>query len=403
MKDYVYLNPDVRLTQPQYKIANKDIPDVYNEIVYKMDNGNYVTEKEKIVLANNEYQFIDRYVVLHNKGDIKKELDGRIGTFDITTVNNSIWSNEETNEGIYNTGDILGGNPIYASVKTNSGFIIFGGKDGRIGCCDVIRNIMYPYDSQTTFINGQFIIKSDGEPLFHYDIRTMLIITVADPQNDNNPVEILIVAGENGLIASLNLATGIWCYADGSRGDNLASIYNNGSAMGASTIYCSTFYENQNSEKNSLIFAGGDGRICCYNIFDQLWYNYDSGSSGQGIITNDGSAMGYKAILTMVNYLNNILFFAGILGRIATCELATRQFTPYDAGTGIHSAGEVIGGVSIYASTIINAIYVVAGEFGRVASYDIAKSIWTSYEQRGLSSQGSIVNGENIKIGRAHV
>jgi hypothetical protein len=106
--------------------------------------------------------------------------------------------------------------------------------------------------------------------------------------------------------------------------------------------------------------------------------------------------MGYKAILTMKNYLNTILFLAGVLGHIATCELATRQFTPFDAGTGIHNAGEVIGGVSIYASSIVNSTYIVAGERGRVASYDIVKSIWTSYEQRGLASYGEVVNCENI-------
>jgi hypothetical protein len=399
MSKHVFINPDIKLTQPVYRVADKDIPDIYNEIVYKMDNGHYVTEKESIKLADGNYQTIERYVILHNIGDIKKELDGRIGTFDITTVNNSIWSNEESGEGIYNIGDILGGNPIYASVKTNNGLIIFGGKDGRIGCYDVTKNIMYPYNTEEVYRDGgeMLIIKSDGAPLAHKDIRTMLVIQVIDTYHSNQLVDILIIAGENGLVASLNLSTGVWCYCDGSHGDALANIYNNGSGMGASNIYCSTLYENQaNPNKNTLIFAGGDGRMCCYNIHSRIWYNYDSTYSEHGVITNDGRAMGYKAILTMVNYLNSILFLAGTLGHIATCELATQQFTHFDAGTGIHSAGEIIGGVSIYASSIINAIYVVAGEHGRVASYDIAKSIWTSYEQHGFASNGSIVNNKNI-------
>jgi hypothetical protein len=399
MNEHVYIDPDIKLTQPEYKMADKDIPSVYDDIVYKMDNGKYVTEKETVKLADGSYQKIEKYVVLHNKGDIKKELDGRIGTFDITTVNNNIWSNEENNEGIYNTGDILGGNPIYASVKTTDGLIIFGGKDGRVGCYDVDKNIMYPYNTAANYrgdSSGKLVVKSDGTPLANKDIRTMLIIQVVDPYHNNILVDILIIGGENGLVASLNISTGVWCYCDGSHGDALATIYNNGSSMGASNIYCSTFYENQNPDKNTIIFAGGDGRICCYNIKRRIWYNYDSTYSDQGVITNDGRAMGYKAILTMVNYLNNILFLGGILGHIATCELSTRKFTNFDAGTGIHSAGEVIGEASIYASTVINAIYVIAGEKGRVASYDIAKSIWTSYEQHGFASSGTIVNGQHI-------
>jgi hypothetical protein len=398
MKDHVYVDPDIRLTQPEYKTADEDIPDVYNEIVYKMDDGKYVTEEESIKLANNDYQKIEKYVILHNKGDIKKELDGRIGTFDITTVNNNIWSNEESDEGIYNIGDILGGNPVYASAKTNNGLIIFAGKDGRIGCYDVEQNIMYPYNTQVNYPgdSGKLVIKSDGSPLAHKDIRTMIIIQVVDTYHNNTLVDILVIAGENGLIASLNTSTGVWCYCDGSKGDALANIFNNGSGMGASNIYCSTLYENQNPDKNTIIFAGGDGRICCYNIVSRIWYNYDSAYSGEGVIINDGRAMGYKAILTMVNYLNSILFLAGILGHVSTCDFATRKFTHYDAGTGIHSAGEAMGEASVYASSIINANYVIAGEKGRVASYDIAKSLWTSYDQIGFASQGNIVNGGNI-------
>jgi hypothetical protein len=398
MSKHISLNPDVKLTQPVYKIADKDIPDVYENTVYKEEDGQYVMEKEDIKLADGSIQRVDKYVVLHNKGDIKKELDGRIGSYDITTQN-SIWSNEESNEGIFNTGDILGGNAIYSSVKTMNGLVIFAGKDGRVGCYDVNTNIMYPYDSKNEFRDAdrkQRVIKSDGTPIGHADIRSLLIIQVNDPASGNT-ADLLIASGDRGLIASCNLSTGVWCHSDGTRGDAVATIFNNGSAMGLSAIYCSTLFENQAApEKNSLIFAGGDGRICCYKLYDKIWYNYDSRYQDQGVITNDGRAMGYKAILTMVNYLNNILFLAGVLGHIATCELATRQFTHFDASTGIHSAGEVMGDASIYASNIINAIYVVAGEGGKVASYDLAKSNWTSYHQKGFSSSGEEINYKNI-------
>jgi hypothetical protein len=398
MKDHLSFNPDVKITQPVYKIADKDIPDVYSETVYKQDDGKYVVEKEDIKLADGSIQRLDNYVVLHKKGDIKKELDGRIGTYNISTQN-GIWSNEEANEGIFNAGDILGGNAIYSSVKSNDGLIIFAGKDGRVGCYDVNTNSMYPYNSETVFRDTDHtkrVIKSDGSPIAHADIRSLLIVSMKEAATDRI-IQVLVASGDRGLIASCNLASGVWAYCDGTRGDAFATIFNNGSAMGTATIYCSCAYENlQNPERNSLIFAGGDGHLCSYNLYNKIWYNFDSTYIGDGVITNDGRAMGYKAILTMANYLNSILFLGGILGHIATCDLATRQFTHFDASTGIHSAGEVMGTASIYASNIINSIYVAAGEGGRVASYDLAKSNWISYDQAGFASKGEMVGFKNI-------
>jgi hypothetical protein len=228
------------------------------------------------------------------------------------------------------------------------------------------------------------------------DIRTMLIIQV---KQNNKSINLLVVAGDKGRVASCDLSTGVWRYYDGSRGNNVAQIYNNGNAMGASTIYCSTHFENElDSTKNSLIFAGGDGKICSYHIERQIWYHYDSTNADPEIITNDGHSMGYKAILTMTNYRNDILFLAGVSGHICTCRLGDKTFIDYDAeGAGMHSNGDIIGNVSIYASGYINAIYVVAGEEGHVASYDITNGIWTSFDQSGgFSSCGRESNYKNI-------
>jgi hypothetical protein len=107
--------------------------------------------------------------------------------------------------------------------------------------------------------------------------------------------------------------------------------------------------------------------------------------------------MGYKAILTMTNYRNDILFLAGVLGHICACRFGDKIFTNYDAeGIGMHNNGDIIGNVSIYASSYINAIYVVAGENGHVASYDITNGIWTAFDQPGFSSDGKENNYKNI-------
>jgi hypothetical protein len=404
VKDHISLTTDVKLTQPIYKIADTDIADVYEENVYKEEDGKYVIINDQLSLVDGTTHTVNRYVILHNKGDIRKELDGRIGTFDVMNQNN-VWSSPSTNEGVFNNGDILGGNSIYCSAQTTDGLIIFGGKEGRVGCYDVNQNngTWHPYNTSTVYrnsANNSFVIKSDGSPMGYEDIKVMQVIRVKKSTlNDSNQVaNILVVAGEKGHIASCDLSTGEWRYYDGTRGNEIANIFNNGSAIGTSTIYCSTLYENElNDKKNILIFAGGNGRICCYNIKEGIWYNYDSTTVNADIVINDGHSMGYKAILTMTNYRNEILFLAGVSGHIASCNLGDKTFMDYNIeGGGMHNDGNIIGNVSIYASIYINAIYVVAGENGHVASYDIANSIWTSFDQDGFSSSGDESNHKNI-------
>jgi hypothetical protein len=391
------LNNDIKLTQPIYKITDKDITDVYESVVYKMENGSYVIEEETINLPDGSQQRIDKFVILHNKGDIKKEVDGRVGTYDMSTQS-TIWSNEENEEGLYNNGNILGEDSIYSSIKTNDGLLIFAGKEGRVGCYDTEKKIWYPYNSDIVWRDEAVkipVIKNDGSATNFKDIRTMEIVQVRD--SSNNLVSVLVVAGDDGNVASCNLINGQWKFFDGKGGDSAAYIYNNGAAMGLSAIYCSSKYEDINNEgNNSLVFAGGDGRICSYNISKKTWYPWDGSYVGKGIVSNDGASTGYKAILTMSNYLNNILFFSGVLGHVSSFEFSISKFTNFDSLSGIHSNGEAMGAVSIYASNIINATLILAGEEGRVANYDIAKAIWTRYDQAGLASNGEVVNNKNI-------
>jgi hypothetical protein len=234
------------------------------------------------------------------------------------------------------------------------------------------------------------------------DIRTMLVIQTRNAEN--KIVNLLIVAGDKGYVASCDLSTGVWCNYGGSRGNIVAKIYNNGSAMGSATIYCSTHFENElDSSKNTLLFAGGDGKLCCYHIGRRIWYNFDNANPDLEIITNDGHSMGYKAILTMTNYRNDILFLTGIAGHVCACRFGNKTFIDYnDAGQGMHNDGESIGNVSIYASGYINSIYVIAGEKGHVATYDITNGAWTSFDQTGFSSKGEENNYKNISTIEPH-
>jgi hypothetical protein len=389
MKTHISLSPDIKYTQPIYKTAKDDIPLVYDSIVYEMENGEYVSREENVELPDGSYKKINSLGVLHNKGDQVKENDGKIGTFNIFNGNWSV----DNSSGIYSS-NILGGYPIYASVRTSNGFVIFGGKNGRVGCYDVNNNTMYPYDEPSEYASGdasRCIIKTDGSPTYNRDIRCMKVISLP---NDNT--EILIAAGEGGYVASCNLSTGKWRHFDRSFGDEKAIYCNNGSAMADANIYCMEYYENQLEKENDLIlFAGESGRICSCNIKTGVFYSYNSTKNNPGV-THDGSAMGYKSILSMKNYMNNILFLSGVQGYVATYDLVNKVFSPFDGQSGICNDGGAIGNVSIYASSIINGVFIISGEKGRVASYNIAKSEWTKYNQKGISDEGGMTGNKNI-------
>jgi hypothetical protein len=393
LSENITLQPDIKLTQPQYKIAPNDIPDVYDEPVYKMEDGKFAITTAKTILPDGSEQSIEKFIVLHNKGDIKKELDGRIGSFDFST---GIWSDETSNTGFFDTGDILGGSAIYAMVKYNDNLIIAAGLDGRVGSYDISRQTLYPYNYPDHDDTG-VVIKNNGTAMGGKTIRTMLIITI-------NDIDVLVLAGDNGLVCSCNLETGKWRNYDG-QGDNAARINNTGGAMGEATIYCAAFHEIQsNKNNNAIIFAGGSGRICSCITADNRWYGYDRIDNEINAIVNDGSAMGYKAILTMVNYLNNtILLLAGVSGRVCSCDLSNGYFTPYNAHNGIRNDGSAIGEVSIYASILSGGKYCIAGQNGRVASYDLGKGIWNTYNQEhDLSSSGSFIDYHNINAVEAY-
>jgi hypothetical protein len=252
----------------------------------------------------------------------------------------------------------------------------------------------------------------------------------------------LVVTGENGYVASCNLSTGVWCNYKGkviapdpnneSLGSLIPGVYNDGKSMGAdkeladpydSAIYCMALYN------QFIIFAGANGRVCScktsvvsnsssntiYTYAASVWYPFDYSNPGQNQgVSNDGSIMGNKSILTMLNYSDKLLFLAGTNGYVATFDFQKGVFTPYNSTTGICNNGSAINisddeKNSIYASIIINDIYVVAGTNGRVASYSIiGKKEWIPFNDPdpcqvyGMASKGDSINYKNINAIESH-
>ena len=93
--------------------------------------------------------------MLHSAGDVKQNLDGRVGSFNAVSGDNWKWSDETTETGIYNEGSVLGGLPIYALVEWND-MVIFAGEEGRIGCYDIRYNKWHDYNEVNTANSGMY-------------------------------------------------------------------------------------------------------------------------------------------------------------------------------------------------------------------------------------------------------
>lgn len=394
VSETINIIPDIKLTQPVYKTADSDIADTYTEDVYKTSGGVYDIVNVEKELPDGSTSTTKSYVAIHKAGDIKKEYDGRVGSYNILSNSSWTWSDDSANSsGVYNDGSVLGEVAIYAMCQWD-GLVIFAGEDGRVGSYDskVDGGHWYPYNS-TDIVragtnNTKYVIRNDGSAMDKKAIRGMKIVKVS---SNNLTRDVLIVFGDNGYIASCDLSTNTWRKFDGSSGNSYAIFHNNGMGMGNENIYACDSYKTS-ADHEIVVFAGGSGRVCSLDTTTHSWYPYNTTSvfSSAEHPYSDGKTMGYKAILTMVKYLDSIIYMSGIDGKVSTLDIPTGTFASMNDGS-------VIGNVPVYSSAMVNGIYVIAGKGGRVASYSISKNVWSPYDQGvGLASDGSHIGNVDI-------
>lgn len=398
VSDTVNIIPDVKLTQPVYKVANEDIADTYESDVYKLSSDGASYELADIVktLPDGSTSTTKSYVTLHKAGDIKKEYDGRVGSYNVLG-NSWTWSDDSADvPGVYNDGSVLGQVPIYCMVQWN-GLVIFGGADGRVGCYDSKESNFgrwHNYNTTEKFRTSseyrqQYIIKNDGSAMGGNAIRGMIVVSRTI---NNEKKDALIVYGDGGRVASCDLSTNTWRKYNGDGENSVAIYFNNGSCTGNENIYAAEKYTVPSNGNEIVVFGGGSGRVCSLDIKNVKWYDYNTTSIFSSIEHpfNDGSVRNYKAILTIAKHLDSILYFSGIDSVVSTLDIPTGTFSHMNDGS-------VMGNVPTYASTIISGIYVIAGKGGRVASYSISKNTWSLYSQgSGLTDDGSHIGNVDI-------
>lgn len=420
----INLVSDLKLTQPVYQLAETDIPDVYEQNVYKTnDDGTYETTNVTDTLPDGTLASGNRYTLLHQAGDIKQELDGRVGTYNANAGGTWKWSNETTSTGIYDTGSVLGGVAINAIVEWNN-LVIFAGDDGRLGCYDIKYDKWHPYNEVGNSTNKRNFRDPDTGETSGYVIKGEKLLgtykengiektcairglKVIERTINNVKYQILLAFGDMGRVVSCKLANNTWNKFDGSKqsADGVAIYYNNGSCINGSNEFnalytCEEYTVSIVSsngtavDKTNLLFAGGSGRICSLTLDDGIagWHNFDSdpGTRSRENIFSDGSDRGYKSILSSVKYLENNVYLTGIDGVSSVIDLTTGEVS-------LLNDGSVVDNNTMYACDISGSNFIQAGRKGYVSSYNIIKNQWNNYDSGGgLCSDGTYMGNSDI-------
>ena len=390
MSDNIDINSDIKLSQPEYQVAEEDIPDTYSANEYKMNGSEYVMEEQEITLPDGSTSVTNSFVLVHEAGDTKQTLNGCVGSYNtLSTSKTWRWSRDgSTGDSVYNDGDLLNDEPINAIVQWNN-LVLFGGGSGRIGCYDITSNTWYSYDNTTAYRGEDdtsgYVITNDGSAMGEETIRGMTVLQNTDGK------DILFVFGDKGHVASCDLSSNTWKAYDTSGGNNIAIYSNNGSCMGGETIYACETYTNSDDE-TVLVLGGGSGRVCSFVIDRNAWYNYDRSTTEAGklCIYSDGAIRNYKAILSMKKYLESGIYCTGIDGICSILDLTT-------GGSSLLNDGTVVDNKVMYACTIIGNLFIIAGKDGYVANYNIVRSSWTKYNDgSGICSSGYEMGNESI-------
>lgn len=393
VSEFINIIPDVKLSQPIYKVAEEDIPDTYEENVYKTDGNSYATEASIKELPDGSQSITQTYIVLHKKGDTKIESNGRVGSFNAIGSNRAWrWSSEKDDEGVWDNGTVLGGNQIFAICQWDN-LVIFAGEDGRVGCYDITYKKWHPYNDTSNYrgtneTSGYFI-QNDGSAMGGFTIRGMRVMNVT---SNGSTYPILFVYGDNGNVATCDLAGNIWMKYNGTGGNQRAIYYSSGAAMGGSAIYDSITYVNSKNE-NVIVFGGADGRMCSLNIDNgNIWYYYnrEERERNRDSVFSDGKERDYKSIFAMTKYLEGAIYSTGNVGVSSVTDLTTGETT-------LLNDGSVVNKNSMYCCLMYGNTFVIAGKDGYIASYRIDNGSWTNYDAgAGLCDDGKAMGDEHI-------
>ena len=383
ISEYIDIVSDIKISQPEYEVAETDIPDTYTQVQYKMNNGEYVLQPTLVENMDGTKSEVLHPIVLHEVGAIKQNDPGRVGAFNTVSTDSWKWSSVASETGVYSAGECLEAE-IYAIAQWKNK-VIFAGQYGRICTYDITENRWYAYND-STLISDPTIVKNDGQTFNpngeENSIRGLKIVeyTATSSSGTTSEKAILFAYGDGGRVIGYDFEDGNWSSYGQIQG-----------AIGNVNIYACEKYTIGN--RDYLCFAGSDGRICSYCLQTNTQYNYAAKlkSSEKGIVISDGSERNYKAIYSISKYLTSSLYCAGSDGCVSVVNLT-------DGKSSLLDDGEIVDNKNIYTSCIYGNNYIIAGSKGVVASYDITRSSWLNSGNQGLTSDGVYQGNKDIFV-----
>lgn len=210
----------------------------------------------------------------------------------------------------------------------------------------------------------------------------------------------LIVAGDTGKLASYDGVS--WKYPDGTGGGT--GPYNNGSATGNNAITAMNVYYPTIDNIPVLVVAGVGGRLASFR--NGMWSPYNTAGVG---IWDNATAIGANDIKALISFTANNnyrhLIVAGNGGRLASYNIVT-GWTIYTAGAGIRDNGTLIGANNILALGVFHHlaydIIIVGGVAGRVGSIRVNAVIYTfavyttATDPTNPTNNGTVVGASDI-------
>lgn len=170
-------------------------------------------------------------------------------------------------------------------------------------------------------------------------------------------------------------------------------LYENPSAI--SIIACDDLGSvfSMTTHKDILYIGGYNGRVCAFDLKDDSYHPYNEYLSQYAI--NSGSAIGNVNVRCMLTVGDNLIV-AGNGGKVASCNLATKNWTRYngindltetnDIHSPFYNDGSALGGGDItQVLYYLNKYIIIFGTSGKIASCHVQGGHWTDY-------QGSPIN-----------
>lgn len=277
---------------------------------------------------------------------------GRVASYDLRTGKwrkydgDVINSTQDINAITNNIGIATDYNTIYSIAVTKTGEYIFSGAKGKVCSCKKIQKTIdnvnqistrwTNWDEDVATSNNNFF--NNGTAMGENCIWSSFIY--------NN--SILVVSGENGAIASMNLDTREWIPYTATKG----YFANRGTAMGGMTIYASKVVSD-----SLAVFAGSDGRVCSYNIKSKAWNNCNESE-----IASEGSVNNSKDIYD-INLCGDLILFSGKDGVVCSYNTKLGSWNSIKGSVGIKDNGENTRGC-IYATIVLDNYIIFAMGMG---------------------------------------